>query len=143
MKRKSKNNWFGTGWSGMKKMRGWRAKQFFTVRISRITEDGFWIHNEGRDFYVSRKQYPWFIDATDKEIRDVTKLYRAWADNGDNGLYWETLDFGISMKHFYHPDTLQVYNVYVRSEQREDLYEQHVQWLIENNRPVPKRRGVA
>jgi len=125
---------------GMKKMRGWRAKRFFTVKISQITEEGFWIHNEGRDFYVCRKQYPWFLTATDKEIRDVDKIYDGTEDGSSNGFYWNTLDFGLVMKYFYHPETLKVYNVYVRGEQREDLYEQHVQWLIENNLPVPERR---
>jgi hypothetical protein len=141
MKRKSKSNWFGTGRSGMKKMRGWRAKQFLTVKISQITEDGFWLHNEGKDFYILRKQFPWFIDASDKEIINILKIHTPNMDPGyDNKLYWETLEFGLSMEYFYHPETLRVYNVYVRREDREDLYEQHVQWLKENNLPVPQRR---
>ena len=144
MKRKSKQNWFGRGKSGMKKMRGWRAKQFLIVTVSHITADGFWLHNEGTSFYISRKHYPWFIGATDKEIRDVCKLHSPDMNAlYDTGLYWDTLDFGLPMCRFYRPDTLQVYGVYVRNEQREDLYEQHVQWLKENNLPVPKRKVTA
>jgi hypothetical protein len=124
-----------------KKLRGWRAKQFYTVKITQITENGFLLYNEGEDFYIRRKQFPWFIGASDKEIRDVSKCYAPNKDgSNDNHLCWGALDFDLLMKHVRYPETLRVYNVYVRQEDREDLYEQHVQWLMENGLPVPQRR---
>lgn len=112
-------------YNGVKKKRGWRAKQFFIVRITDITEDGFWLHNEGGHFYIARKQYPWFLDATDKEIRDVRKMIDMTARNEEDirdCLYWKTLDIDIAMSCIKHPDTLRVYSVYVRREQRPDLF---------------------
>jgi hypothetical protein len=38
------------------------------------------------------------LEATDKEIKDVIKLYDATGAAMQNGLYWDTLDMGISMK---------------------------------------------
>ena len=115
----------------LKKLRGWKAKQFFTVRISKITKEGFWLHNEGQNFYISRKQYPWFLDATDEEIRDVWKIHDAIDNGRRNHLQWNMLEIDILMEHLKHPELLTVHNVYVRKEQREDLYELHAQWLQE------------
>jgi len=123
-------------YNGRKKQRGWRIKQFFTVKISNITKDGFWLHNEGTDFYICRGQFPWFLDATEKEIRDVHKVLdlprKGRADQTDF-LYWDTLQIAVAMKHLRNPETLKVHTVYVRRETRDDLYERHVQWLRENS----------
>jgi hypothetical protein len=111
--------------NGIKKLRGWRAKQFFNVKVTDITADGFWIHNEGDSFYISRKKYPWFLDATDKEIRDVHKIMDMTALHEKDirdCLEWTTLDMDIAMTHIRHPETLKVYGVYVRGEQRPDLF---------------------
>ena len=105
-----------------KKLRGWRNKQYHLVRISQITEDGFWLHNEGQDFYISRKKYPWFLDATEKEIRDMRKV--SWKKPPrDPTLWWEQLDFGIPMEWVSAPETLpQFTGVYVRGQDRPDLH---------------------
>lgn len=105
-----------------KKLRGWRNKQYHLVKISHITEDGFWIHNEGQDFYISRKKYPWFIDATEKEIRDMWKV--SWKEPPRNPvLWWEQLDIFVPMKWIKSPETLpQFTGVYVRKQDRPDLH---------------------
>jgi len=125
----------------VKKLRGWLNKQFCIVKISCITDDGFCIQNEGKDFYISREQYPWFLDASEQEIRDVVKICRMGHQRDPAAvLSWELLDFVLPMEHVKYPDTLKVFGVYIRKQDREDLYKQHVQWLGENNLPIPPRR---
>jgi hypothetical protein len=117
---------------GLKKMRGWKNKHFFTVKISQITEEGFWIRNEGKSFYICRKQYPWFIGATDREIRNVDKRRSLHEDSMFNDMYWNLLDMRILMLHLYRPETMKLYGVYVRGEMRQELLEEHLQWLAEH-----------
>ena len=105
-----------------KKERGWREKRFFAVRISQITEDGFCLHNNGKDFYVARKKYPWFLDATEKEIRDVRKVRDLIGDDHGDMFVWDSLDIELSTSVFEFPDKLNVYGVYVRKTQRPDLF---------------------
>ena len=112
-----------------KKLRGWRNKQYHLDKISRITEDGFWICNEGQDFYISRKKYPWFLDATEKEIRDMWKVsYIERKKPPQNStLWWEQLDFGIPMRWVRNPKTLPAFTgVYVRGQDRPDLHARSV-----------------
>jgi len=133
--------WSKFKYNGTKKRRGWRDKQFFVVKITQVTEDGFWLHNEGMDFYIRRKQFPWFLGATEKEIRDVRKMLD-WPQKGSTArrglLWWETLQISVPMACLKYPETLKVYTVYVRKETRDDLYEQHIQWLRENSMSNPR-----
>ena len=109
-----------------KKERGWREKRFFAMKISQITEDGFWLHNDGKDFYVARKMYPWFLDATEKEIRDVRKVRDLIGDDHGDMFVWDSLDIELETRVFEFPDRLNVYGVYVRKEQRPDLFARSV-----------------
>jgi len=105
-----------------KKQRGWRWKRFFAIKISQITETGFLLHNDGRDYYVSRKKYPWFLDATDNEIRDVRKVRDMIGDDHGDMFVWDSLDIELETKKFDYPDSFQVYGVYVRGQNRPDLF---------------------
>ena len=55
-----------------KKIRGRRNKAKRNVKVSDITADGFWIETYKEKYYISRKDFPWFLDATDEEILDVS-----------------------------------------------------------------------
>ena len=81
------------------------------------------------------------MNATEKEIRNVRKVRNSIGDDHGDMFVWDLLDIELEISIFEFPETLNVYNVYVRGEQREDLYEQHIQWLAENNLPIPQRRS--
>lgn len=90
---------------GWKKPRGKKAKKRVAfhykciayqklVCVSDITEKGFWLHTPRKDYYLSRKNFKWFQNATDEEIRNVT-VYLDVDDYHGDGLSWSLLDLDI------------------------------------------------
>jgi len=110
-----------------KKERGWRNKQFFAIQISQITKDGFWLHNNEHSFYVSRKRYPWFLDATNNEIMNVRKVRDLTGDDHGDMFVWDSLDIELPIHNFIRQEIIQIHSVYVRGIHREDLYAQYLQ----------------
>jgi len=91
------------------------------VRISEITTEGFWVHTHNNDYYLTRKRYPWFKDATDEEIRDVVFILAE--DNDDHGdmLLWRTIGIDFDMESIVRPEL--IYNaILVRCVKRRDLF---------------------
>ena len=109
----------------VKKLRGWRKKQFTTVKISKITNEGFSFHNEGQEFYISKKSYPWFLDATEQEIRDIVKVQAPDKPYDAEAVYrWNLLDINIPTEWIKNPETMPKFTgVYVRKQDRPDLFE--------------------
>jgi len=90
------------------------------VCISDITADGFWIYIFNKKQYISRKMYPWFRDASDDEIRDVSFLPEA-GDGHVNMLFWHKLGIDFDEESFASPE-LMYHNTYVRGVARPDLF---------------------
>jgi len=76
------------------------------VEVMSIAEDGFWLRVyekeyftrkrmgcEPREYFVSFERFPWFLGATDDEIRQVT--VSAWFC----GLHWRVLDVDFELSH--------------------------------------------
>ena len=55
-----------------KKLRGRRNKAKRNVKVYDITAEGFWVETYKEKYYIARKDFPWFLDATDEEILDVS-----------------------------------------------------------------------
>ena len=92
-----------------KKTRGWKKKHRAEIKISDITADGFRLRTFNREYYVSRKDYPWFMNATQQEIQDV-ELYPCPLEDpttssscGDH-LCWWSLDVDICTNTFEYPE---------------------------------------
>ena len=109
------------------KIRGWKNKERSMVKVSEITKDGFRLRTYNRDYYVSREKYPWFKDATHREIQDV-KLFPCTLcpcepDEPCDRLRWHLLDVDLGIHSFEYPELFTVPLVFVRGVPRPDLFE--------------------
>lgn len=111
-----------------KKIRGKRNKQLEavmktacpSVTVSGITAEGFWLHTPKKNYYISRKIFPWFSDATDKEIRDVCITLDVDEFHGDM-LCWRRLDFDIGTNAIENTEWIKTKRINVRGVHRPDL----------------------
>ena len=102
-----------------KKLRGRKNKAARNVKVSEITAEGFWVETYKEKHYISRKNFPWFRDATEEEIRDITICLNV-DDHGDM-LIWNTLNCDIATKDIADPSWVRTKNIYVRNVWRSDL----------------------
>ena len=90
------------------------------VKVSDITESGFWIETYKERYYISRKDFPWFRDATNDELKDVWLCLNVDAYHGDV-LIWDTLNCDLATKDIADPSWVKTKNIYVRDVWRSDL----------------------
>jgi len=74
-----------------------RGKTISTVEVSKVSPIGFWLHVDGRDLLVPFKQFPWFADAT---IRQITAVERP----SPHHLRWPDLDIDLALASIEHPE---------------------------------------
>jgi len=82
----------------MPKVRGRKNKSRMSVKVSRITAEGFWLHTYKKDYYVSRKLFPWFRNAT---VSQIQKVKMEWIDDPEfpcehgDMIYWPLLNIDL------------------------------------------------
>lgn len=67
------------------------------VEVASISRHGFWLYLDGRELFVSFKEFPWFAEAPVNKILDV---HRPSPDH----LYWPALDVDLSVESIEHPE---------------------------------------
>jgi Protein of unknown function (DUF2442) len=67
------------------------------VEVTNISVHGFWLFLDGRELFVSFRDFPWFADAPVKKIANVT-----WPS--PNQLRWPDLDIDLSVDSIEHPE---------------------------------------
>lgn len=92
----------------------------YNVSISDITADGFRIITPIGEYYISRERYPWFRDATDEEIQDVSFAYEIDGHHF-NMLFWDTLGIDFDEESIKNPELI-YHNTQVRCVLRPDLF---------------------
>ena len=110
-----------------KKVRGRKSKRRREVKVSDVTAEGFCLHTFNRDYYVRREDFPWFKDATQREIQDVRLFPCGYDDPTDSPkrgdvLRWELLDVDLCTNTFEYPDRFKVLVPSVRGVIRLDLF---------------------
>lgn len=93
-----------------------KVEKRLPVTVTDLTKRGFRIHFKDKQFYMSFKNYPWFADATEEEIRDVVLEF-------EYRVHWEALDVDFEIDQLEHPRR-KYYEPfrYVRGEPRLDLF---------------------
>ena len=66
-----------------------RGKSTLKPEITNISEHGFWLFSKGKEYFLPFDQFPWFENATVRQISDVELLH-------GSHLYWPGLDVDLT-----------------------------------------------
>ena len=76
---------------------GQRGRSTSDVEVTNVSQHGFWIFLGDREVYASFKDFPWFEDASIREISAVELL-------SPRHLYWPELDVDLAVDSLDHPE---------------------------------------
>ena len=65
--------------------------------ITNISEHGFWMFFDGKEYFLPFENFPWFKNATVRQISDIQLLH-------GTHLYWPSLDVDLSFNIIENPD---------------------------------------
>jgi hypothetical protein len=74
-----------------------RGKNTSAAEVSNVSPDGFWLLLDARELFLSFKDFPWFQDAT---IRQLTSVERPHPQH----LRWPALDVDLTVESVEHPE---------------------------------------
>ena len=67
------------------------------VEVTNVSPHGFWLFVGERELFVPFKEFPWFRDAS---VREITNVQRPSAHH----LYWPDLDVDLAVESIEHPE---------------------------------------
>ena len=68
-----------------------------SISVENITPFGIWLFVEGKEYFLSYDEYPYFKDQTLKAIQHVQLLH-------GHHLYWADLDVDLEIDNLEHPE---------------------------------------
>ena len=74
-----------------------RGKHISKAEVTNISEHGFWIFLEGKEYFLPFEKFPWFKNAGINQITDLQVLHK-------RHLYWPQLDIDLSLTIIEQPD---------------------------------------
>jgi hypothetical protein len=69
--------------------------------VANVSEHGFWILVDGREYFLPFEKFPWFRKATIEQISKIELLHAGH-------LYWPQLDVDLSLNIIEHPEKYQL-----------------------------------
>ncbi|MEO5770395.1 MAG: DUF2442 domain-containing protein [Polyangia bacterium] len=73
-----------------------RGKITSDVEVTNVTPTGFWLLLDDRELFLPYEQFPWFQDAT---VREITSVERPSPGHP----YWPVLDIDLAVDSIEHP----------------------------------------
>ena len=73
------------------------GKPILKPEITNISEHGFWILLEKKEYFLSFAEYPWFLNAKISSLINVKLIH-------NHHLYWPELDVDLSTEILAHPE---------------------------------------
>jgi hypothetical protein len=73
------------------------GKSTLGVEVTNVSPHGFWLLVNDRELFLPFKQFPWFEDATIREIANVELHHQ-------EHLRWPDLDTDLSIESIEHPE---------------------------------------
>ena len=67
------------------------------VEVTNISAHGFWLLIRGREYFLAFEHFPWFQEASIREICEVELP-------SSHHLYWPTLDIDLAVESIDHPE---------------------------------------
>lgn len=74
-----------------------RGKSSSTVEVTNISPYGFWLMLGEREVYLPFSEFPWFAEATIRELTEVELVM-------PHHLYWPRLDVDLHVESIEHPE---------------------------------------
>jgi len=74
-----------------------RGTSTSAAEVTNVSPHGLWLWLDGRELFLSFKEFPWFGDAP---IRKVVNVERP----SDDHLYWPELDIDLSVRSIERPE---------------------------------------
>jgi hypothetical protein len=68
-----------------------------TIEVTNIDSMGFWILVSSKEHYLSFSDFPWFMDASIKQITHIEK-------ESESHLYWPDLDIDLTLEMIESPE---------------------------------------
>ena len=76
---------------------GLRGVRTSGVEVTKVSPHGFWVLLDERELFVRFETFPWFQDAT---VRQLTQVERP----SPHHLYWPALDVDLAVDSLEHPE---------------------------------------
>jgi hypothetical protein len=73
------------------------GKIILDVEVTNVTPKGFWLILDQRELFISYDKFPWFQDAT---VREITSVERP----SPGHLYWPGLDIDLAVESIENPE---------------------------------------
>lgn len=73
------------------------GKSISSAEVSHISSHGLWILVDEKEHFLDYDHYPWFKDAT---VKEILRLERPQPDH----LYWPDLDVDVELKSLARPE---------------------------------------
>jgi len=70
---------------------------FPPAEVTNVSPHGFWLFVRAREMFVPFKEFPWFREATVREITNVRLP-------SEHHLYWPDLDIDLAVESIEHPE---------------------------------------
>ncbi|MEI6806702.1 MAG: DUF2442 domain-containing protein [Myxococcaceae bacterium] len=67
------------------------------AEVVNLSSFGFWLYDDGKEFFLSFSQFPWFKKATIEQIFHVVK-------ENNNHFHWPELDIDLDLQRIQHPE---------------------------------------
>jgi hypothetical protein len=74
-----------------------RGKSTSLVEVTNVSPHGFWLFLDERETFMPFKDFPWFQDAS---IRQISRVERP----SPHHLYWPDLDIDLAVESLLHPE---------------------------------------
>ena len=73
------------------------GQSIFPVKVTNVSPHGFWLFLGERELFVPFKEFPWFREASVREIANVQFP-------SPHHLYWPDLDIDLAVESIEHPE---------------------------------------
>jgi len=73
------------------------GRRISRVELTNVSPNGLWLLLDGRELFVSFREFPWFADATIEQLAAVERPSR-------HHLHWPALDVDLAVESLDHPE---------------------------------------
>ena len=73
------------------------GKSTSVVEVTNISIHGLWLYLESKEYFLPFEEYPWFREASIKEIQNVQLLH-------ESHLHWPDLDADLEVESLENPE---------------------------------------